>query len=95
MNNVTFCFLESLGCTYCCIDEFVVCGEPIDCDTGLTTVIYIIVASLMTLFFAIFVYCFVMHFFVGNRARKAFAYKVMEKDEELREREKRTGVISL
>jgi succinate dehydrogenase/fumarate reductase cytochrome b subunit len=81
-----------LGCTYCCIEKFVVCGEEIDCNPVFTNIIFIVAGSIMLVFLVILVWCLVVHFCIGTRARKEFAYKVIEKDEEIREHEKRVGV---
>jgi hypothetical protein len=58
--------LEQLGCTYCCIEEFIVCGEPIDCNATVGNVVYIVIGIIMILWAVLIGICLYMHYCIGK-----------------------------
>ncbi|CDW74489.1 UNKNOWN [Stylonychia lemnae] len=85
--------LESLGCLYCCLEDYVVCGEELDCKPGIDSKVVLFCAILAGLFFIMFLYCLVCYTCVGRRYRRMFVETVFHRDHQLKQMEKQQGLV--
>eukprot|EP00347_Sterkiella_histriomuscorum_P020167 403338849 len=84
---------KNLNCLYCCIEEWEVCGEELDCKPNMTQNIIIFSAIIAGIFFILALYCFVVHCCVGRKYRTMFIQTVLARDHQLKQMEKKQGVI--
>ena len=60
---------ETLGCRACCIEEFAVCGEVLDCMKNIDFVIYLLAGITGGIYLVIALYSLALHFFKGKYLR--------------------------